>query len=175
MVSKLFLTEQSANFRNQYMSYNISWNLQINPRSDQQPYPLPTYILGYTLVSKNTNKACFISIHLIDLIKCDCFRRINFDAKNQIGVWDYKIEVRPLPESKHEKTFYPDDPKMRHSQSFAGFEIHLTRKPNKYFQNVFLPSGLMVTMSWVRCILKFYWNQKSSYRKVLFHSGLKGL
>ena len=83
------------------------------------------------------------------LIACIYFRRVSFDAKNQIGVLDYKIDVLPLPISKHEKTFYPDDPEMKHSQSFAGFEIHLTRKPSKYFQNFFIPSGLMVVMSWV--------------------------
>ena len=77
------------------------------------------------------------------------FRRISFDSKNQIGVLDYNIDVVPLPKWKQIKTFYPDDPERRHSQSFAGFEIHLARKSNKYIQNYFIPSGIMVIMSWV--------------------------
>ena len=54
-----------------------------------------------------------------------------------------------LPDSRQKRTFYEDDPELRHSQSFAGFEVHLKRKPNKYLQNYFVPSGLLVVISWV--------------------------
>ena len=94
------------------------------------------------------------------------FRRISFDAKNQIGVLDYNIGVVPLPKWKQIKTFYPDDPERRHSQSFAGFEIHLARKSNKHIQNYFIPSGIMVIMSWVSVIFGFsYPNQETSSKK----------
>ena len=77
------------------------------------------------------------------------FRDIDFDANNQIGVLDYSVEVYHLTESRQKKTFYENDPELTHSQSFAGFEVHLTRKPNKYLQNYFVPSGLLVVISWV--------------------------
>ena len=62
------------------------------------------------------------------------------------------VDIVPLPKSKQIKTFYPDDPERHHSQSFAGFKIHLARKSNKYIQNYFIPSGIMVIMSWVSFI-----------------------
>ena len=54
-----------------------------------------------------------------------------------------------MPISKQTKTFFPDDPEKRHSQSFAGLEIHIMRKSNRHFLNVIIPSGVMVVMSWV--------------------------
>ena len=77
------------------------------------------------------------------------FREIDFDPNNQIGVLDYSVDVYHLPESRQKKTFYENDPELTHSQSFAGFEVHLKRKPNKYLQNYFVPSGLLVVISWV--------------------------
>ena len=77
------------------------------------------------------------------------YREIDFDANDQIGVLDYSVDVYHLPDSRKKRTFYEDDPELRHSQSFAGFEVHLKRKPNKYLQNHFVPSGLLVVISWV--------------------------
>ena len=114
----------------------------------------------------------FSKLDLVNKLNCtliarNCFRKISFDAKNQIGVLDYKIEVLPLPRLRQTKTFYPNDPDV-HSQSFAGFEIHLTRKQNKYFQNFFIPSGLMVVMSWVRCIFDLYKTRKIPIEKYIY-------
>ena len=78
-----------------------------------------------------------------------CYREIHFNANDQIGVLDYSVDVFHLPNSRKKRTFYEDDPELRHSQSFAGFEVHLKRKPNKYLQNYFVPSGLLVVISWV--------------------------
>ena len=85
------------------------------------------------------------------------FRDIDFDANNQIGVLDYSVDVYHLPDSRLKKTFYENDPELTHSQSFAGFEVHLTRKPNKYLQNYFVPSGLLVVISWVGILKKDYY------------------
>ena len=92
--------------------------------------------------------------HLSINIQCSIdhvlsYREIDFDANDQIGVLDYSVDVYHLPDSRQKRTFYEDDPELRHSQSFAGFEVHLKRKPNKYLQNYFVPSGLLVVISWV--------------------------
>ena len=92
--------------------------------------------------------------HLSTNIQCSIdhvlsYREIDFDANDQIGVLDYSVDVYHLPDSRQKRTFYEDDPELRHSQSFAGFEVHLKRKPNKYLQNYFVPSGLLVVISWV--------------------------
>ena len=76
-------------------------------------------------------------------------RSIDFDANDQIGVLDYSVDVYHLPESRQKKTFHDEDLGFSHSQSFAGFELHLKRKANKYLQNYFVPSGLLVVISWV--------------------------
>ena len=67
---------------------------------------------------------------------------------------DYSVDVYHLPDSRLKKTFYENDSEMTHSQSFAGFEVHLKRKPNKYLQNYFVPSGLLVVISWVGILKK---------------------
>ena len=82
------------------------------------------------------------------------FREIDFNANNQIGVLDYSVDVYHLPESRQKKTFYENDPELMHSQSFAGFEVRLKRKPNKYLQNYFVPSGLLVVISWVSIFIQ---------------------
>ena len=88
------------------------------------------------------NKTHFVQIK-------NYYRSIDFDANNQIGVLDYSIDVNHLPESRQKKTFHAEDFGFSHSQSFAGFELHLKRKANKYLQNYFVPSGLLVVISWV--------------------------
>ena len=92
--------------------------------------------------------------YLSNQIQCCIFnillyREIDFDANNQIGVLEYSVDVHHLPESRQKKTFFEDNIELSHSQSFAGFELHLKRKPNKYLQNYFVPSGLLVVITWV--------------------------
>ena len=43
----------------------------------------------------------------------------------------------------------PDNPDAIFKLSIRGLEIHLKRHSTRYIVNYFLPSGLLVTVSWV--------------------------
>ena len=73
-----------------------------------------------------------------------CFREIDFNASKQVALLDYDVEVIQLPESIQKLCFDG-------SGCFAvgGFQMRLSRKAKKYVNNYFVPSGLLVIISWV--------------------------
>ena len=72
---------------------------------------------------------------------------------------DYLVEVNELPKSKTKQCFAIG------CFSRGGFEIGLVRKTEKYVYNYFIPSGLLVIVSWVKT-KKISW--KENYRVKCF-------
>ena len=66
----------------------------------------------------------------------------------QTSVLDYNIQKTPL-RNEYSSYTWPEDGKNI-SHSFTGFEIHMQRKTQNYIVDFYLPSSLMVSVSWVR-------------------------
>ena len=62
---------------------------------------------------------------------------------------DYLVEVNELPKSISQQCY------IIKCYSFGGFEIRLVRKTEKYVYNYFIPSGLLVVVSWVKTKKKY--------------------
>ena len=73
-----------------------------------------------------------------------CSREIEFNASKQVALLDYDVEVSQLPESIKQLCFDGSG-----CFSVGGFEMRLSRKAKKYVNNYFVPSGLLVVISWV--------------------------
>ena len=67
---------------------------------------------------------------------------------NQVSNLDYTPSVRSLPKSKQFK------PYGSMNYSIAGCEIRLERNIKQYIVNYYIPSGLLVMVSWVNVINK---------------------
>ena len=77
---------------------------------------------------------------------------LEFDVMQQIARLDFTIWVKELP--KHKET-------IKHIGGIyqrTGFEIKFKRKFNRYIDDYYLPSGILVVLSWV-----------SKYMYVLFY------
>ena len=60
---------------------------------------------------------------------------------------EYYAKIIHLNESEYSEYY-------SHFQ-YTGFEIHLSRKSEKYFTFYYIPSGFLVTLSWVRLLEDF--------------------
>ena len=72
------------------------------------------------------------------------YRDIFFNNSDQVTLLDYLVEVNELPEKNKTLCFGEG-----YCFSIGGFEIQLVRKTEKYLYNYFIPSGLIVVVSWV--------------------------
>ena len=66
----------------------------------------------------------------------------------QTSVLDYNIQKTRLRD-EYSRYTWPEDGKNV-SHSFTGFEIQMQRKTQNYIVDFYLPSSLMVSVSWVR-------------------------
>ena len=69
----------------------------------------------------------------------------DFDASTQVGRLDYMVEIESLPESMKLRKFKSNGRRF----AYAGCVIKLKRYVQKYILNYFMPSGLLVLVSWV--------------------------
>ena len=58
--------------------------------------------------------------------------------EKDFNLLDYSFDVQTIPTGSEKYNF-----------SIAGFEIKLKRNINKYIANYYVPSGILVTISWV--------------------------
>ena len=72
---------------------------------------------------------------------------------------EYDAKIIQLSESEY---FHPY---LDNYFQYTGFEVHLSRKSEKYFTFYYIPSGFLVTLSWVRICIMMY-----SYRVQSFTS-----
>ena len=74
---------------------------------------------------------------------------LSYDFNQRKTIPDYRIEVNPL---KEEDSFYEWNfgSMSTVNMSLAGFELSLQRNIQKYLVNYYLPSGILVVVSWVR-------------------------
>ena len=88
-----------------------------------QDYNFDTNILSYKLNDEN----------------------FNFNQSQQISIMDFAINASPgLPE--HEKVQIPN---RKHTYSVVGFKINLKRNIKSYITDFYIPSALLVVISWV--------------------------
>ena len=66
-----------------------------------------------------------------------------FQIENQVSNLDYAPSVRSLPKSKQFKSY------GSLNYSITGCEIRLERNIKQYIVNYYIPSGLLVMVSWV--------------------------
>ena len=69
----------------------------------------------------------------------------DFDASTQVGRLDYMVEIESLPESMKLRKFKSNGRRF----AYAGCAVKLKRYVQKYILNYFMPSGLLVLVSWV--------------------------
>ena len=98
-------------------------------------YPMDTHICYFTLGSFKYD-ASYLNFSLGGL---------NFDNDKQVSILDYTPQVKPLSEVQ-QKSFYNEH---SHYWSRTGFDIILKRNFKKYFIDFYVPSGILVTISWV--------------------------
>ena len=74
---------------------------------------------------------------------------LSYDFNQRKTIPDYRIEVNPL---KEKDSFYEWNfgSMSTVNMSLAGFELSLQRNIQKYLVNYYLPSGILVVVSWVR-------------------------
>ena len=83
------------------------------------------------------------------------FEHLDFeDVFAKVSNLDYETTITPITRHQHNR-FYS----KRLFLSRAGFNIRLERNVRKYMLNYYLPSGILVTISWVS-IVKLIWNWK---------------
>ena len=68
---------------------------------------------------------------------------LQFDASQQVAQLDFIIDVKELPE--HKKT----SKDIFGTYQRTGFEVKFQRKFTTYFINYYVPSGILVVLSWV--------------------------
>ena len=74
---------------------------------------------------------------------------LTFHKDEQVSLLDYTPEVHPLPDFKKLWTEYGNL-----TWYSTGCEIRLNRNVKKYIINYYIPSGLLVLVSWVSCLHK---------------------
>ena len=76
---------------------------------------------------------------------------LSFSEDEQVSLLDYVPEVQSLPDFKRLWTEHG------HLTWYCtGFQMKLVRKFTKYIINYYIPSGLLVIVSWVRIFLSLY-------------------
>ena len=81
------------------------------------------------------------------------FNSIDFQINDQISHLKYHIvDIQPVKEFKSE---FLEANGSRGNWSITGFSVSLSRKKMKYIVDYFMPSGLLVIISWVRNNLSF--------------------
>ena len=71
---------------------------------------------------------------------------LDFDATRQVSLLDYTPSIYQLPDNLEKWNQTGDSSEIFYT---TGFEIRLERNIQKYIMNYYMPSGLMVTVSWV--------------------------
>ena len=121
-------------------------------------YPMDTHICYFTLGSFKYD-ASYLNFSLGGL---------NFDNDKQVSTLDYAPQVKPLSEVQ-QKSFYNEH---SHYWSRTGFDIILKRNFKKYFIDFYVPSGILVTISWVSKMtgyLIYFWAHTPDYTPKTFH------
>ena len=86
--------------------------------------------------------------------------KLDFSESSQVALLDYEVLVEKLPESVRREYFEGGGYFIN-----GGFKMRLKRKTNKYIWNYFIPSGILVSISWVCKICDVnYWSVIENHR-----------
>ena len=91
--------------------------------------------------------------------------KLDFSESSQVALLDYEVLVEKLPESVRREYFEGGGYFIN-----GGFKMRLKRKTNKYIWNYFIPSGILVSISWVRkiCDVNYWGVIKKSILQISF-------
>ena len=87
---------------------------------------------------------------------------IIFKASDQVALLDYKVEIDYLPEYMQ---FYKND-LWNITYQRTGFELRLKHNHERHLMNYYIPSGILVILSWVNTSLAnnlniiFFWENR---------------
>ena len=116
------------------ISYEMTFEATIFCPMTFESYPLDSHNCYFMLGSYSHYEAN-VNVKLYFL---------NFNISNQVSLLDYSPQVYPLPKSMEK---YIDREMMTYAR--AGCLIRLERNIIKYIVNHYIPSGLLVIVSWV--------------------------
>ena len=97
-------------------------------------YPLDSHTCGFWILSKHPSHIFKYTLDILDY---------NTDFQVRLLEYDFKVYGDVLEIS--------DGPGLK-NRSKAGFVISMDRKIQKYIVNQYVPSGLLVMISWVRLL-----------------------
>ena len=116
-----------------WVTYNVELEVDIYCPMTFESYPIDTHACYFMLGSYSYDE---------DILNFN-LRHLEFDPRDQVSLLDYSLKVNPLPRFK--KYRYRGDMKYKRT----GCEIVLERNIKKYIINYYVPSGLLVVVSWV--------------------------
>ena len=118
--------------------YSGEFELIIYCKMAFDTYPLDQHVCDFKLGSSKMDSSK-INFTLSTL---------SFPLDEQISLLDYTPDVQSLPDKKKLWTEYGNL-----TWYSTGCEIRLTRNEKKYIINYYIPSGLLVLVSWVSCFV----------------------
>ena len=100
-------------------------------------YPLDSHTCGFWILSKHPSDIFKYTLDILDYQTDYQVRLLEYDFKVYGDV--FKISYGPGLKDRYK----------------AGFVISMDRKIQKYIVNQYVPSGLLVMISWVRLLVEF--------------------
>lgn len=138
-VKRMKLTEKfhyihSTN--NHSLVYTNAFEVSLFCKMNFKSYPFDKQRCDVNLTSYSNNKEEVIFQ----------LEKVNFLDRHQMSRMEFNREVKPFDD--YDEEFIRSDGKIM-KWSVVGFSIHLMRKPMKILIDYFIPSGLLVIVSWV--------------------------
>ena len=124
-----------------HIGYRIEVQITLYCKMNFEAYPMDENTCYFTLGSYAPLKQ---SAQNFSLLMKDNYHPVKFDASKQVAKLDFMIDVKEgLP--KHNEKLKDD-----HYYQRTGFEIKIQRKVTGYITSYYVPSGILVVLSWVR-------------------------